>query len=977
MRTPPPVDPQQCLGLMLASWVAFVLTLAFSGPMSASQPELTKEERAFLGSNPAIRVHNETNWPPFNFSQNGQPQGYSIDFMNLIAEKTGFQVEYVTGPSWNEFLGMMKDGSLDVMLNIVKTPERQQYLLYTPPYADNPNAIVSKKDKPYDNIESLFGKTVAIPRGFFTEEVLSKNYPQIKLLPVEDMLETLKAVTFGRADAALGELAVFNHLLSEHMMSNLVISGEAKMGDPEYSLLNIATRKDLPILASILRKGVKAITVEEKKGLQEKWLSSTPANKGLVTPLTKQELAFIQAHSVIRVHNETNWPPFNFSLDGEARGYSIDFMNLIAEKTGLTIEYVTGPSWNEFLGMMKDGSLDVMLNIVKTPERQQYLLYTPPYADNPNAIVSKKDKLYDNIEALFGKTVAIPRGFFTEEVLSKNYPQIKLLPVEDMLETLKAVTFGRADAALGELAVFNHLLSEHMMSNLVISGEAKMGDPEYSLLNIATRKDLPVLASILSKGVKSISLEEKSRMQEKWLGAMEANRDPNRLTDAEQLFLRHAPVIRFRVSANRAPYEFSYQGEAAGIAVDYIRAIASKIGFEAEFVIDDGPLSEALTSIKNNRKRYDTLLYSVETAERRDEFSFGDSYLANPIMIVTHNASGYVGKMSDLAGKTLAIEKGFVTLDWVKKDYPNINVIPADTTLEALQMLQNKEVDAYLGNMAIVNYMINRKGMNDIQIAAPSGYDDIKFSFVAPKEWPELTSILSKGLRKITSEEHTEIQQKWFSFQILEKIDYKQLIFISLFFLALLLVVLYKNRSIKAINEQLETSHRLIEEKNRLLSELVITDNLTSIYNRKKLDEVLLYESNRANRSKLPFGVILIDIDYFKKINDTYGHQMGDRVLKEFADLLIAHSRKSDVVGRWGGEEFLIICAETTNGGLLSFSENLRKQIFEHTFSTNEKITASMGAAIYKLDDDINTLIKRADDALYRAKRNGRNRVEI
>ena len=106
---------------------------------------------------PVIRVHNETDWPPFNFFEDGKPRGFSIDYMNLLVSLIGVKVDYVTGPTWNEFLGMMKSGDLDVMLNIVKTPERQEYLLYTKPYAYNPNSILSRRDAPYYNLEQLFG----------------------------------------------------------------------------------------------------------------------------------------------------------------------------------------------------------------------------------------------------------------------------------------------------------------------------------------------------------------------------------------------------------------------------------------------------------------------------------------------------------------------------------------------------------------------------------------------------------------------------------------------------------------------------------------------------------------------------------------------------------------------------------------------------------------------------------------------------
>jgi len=245
---------------------------------------LSPEETAWLDGNRKISVHNETDWPPFNFAKDGQTLGYSIDIMNLLAKKIGLEVEYVTGPTWNEFLEMMKAGTLDVMLNIVKTPERLKYLLYTPPYANNPNTILSRNDTPYHVLQELFGKTVSVPKGFFYEEILKRDYPQIIVKTVDNTLDSMKAVSFGTADAAFGELAVFNYLIKENLMADLTVSGEVKLGDPEYALLNIATRKDLPILASILSKGVQSVTGEERQHLLSKWMSGVTASEAAPAP---------------------------------------------------------------------------------------------------------------------------------------------------------------------------------------------------------------------------------------------------------------------------------------------------------------------------------------------------------------------------------------------------------------------------------------------------------------------------------------------------------------------------------------------------------------------------------------------------------------------------------------------------------------------------------------------------------------------
>lgn len=157
---------------------------------------------------------------------------------------------------------------------------------------------------------------------------------------------------------------------------------------------------------------------------------------------------------------------------------------------------------------------------------------------------------------------------------------------------------------------------------------------------------------------------------------------------------------------------------------------------------------------------------------------------------------------------------------------------------------------------------------------------------------------------------------------------------------------------------------------------LSITDKLTGVFNRLKLDEVLENEFNRANRFKSNFGVIIVDIDYFKKINDTYGHLVGDQVLIHFAKIFKENIRKVDILGRWGGEEFVILCPETDFQGTIKVAQFLREIISKYEFPTIGSITASFGVSMYDGDENIDKIIARADEALYKAKQNGRNKVE-
>lgn len=459
---------------------------------------------------------------------------------------------------------------------------------------------------------------------------------------------------------------------------------------------------------------------------------------------------------------------------------------------------------------------------------------------------------------------------------------------------------------------------------------------------------------------------------------------PLALTEQENAFLNNHPSIRFRVRPNRPPFEFEQDGKAAGIAVDYISLIAERVGFSAEFIIDGRSPPAAFNMVEGDRAEFDTLLYTVRNAERAKRFAFGDVFLSYPVMLISHKNASYIGKIADLNGRTIALEKGFLTNKWIKRDFPAIRVLPAENTLMALQMVDDQEVAAYIGNMAVANYMMAFRELDNIKITAPTAYKNVEYRFMAPKEWPELTSILSKGYKLISQQEHTAIQQRWFSLQMLDRTDY-ELVWRIVALAAFVVGGFYywgnklrgANQRTQAALKELQSVQQMLEEKNKRLKELAITDSLTSLFNREKLDEVLQNEILRSERYGTKFGLILLDIDYFKKINDEFSHQIGDKVLIETSFILKSHMRNTDTVGRWGGEEFMVICPETNLEQCEVVAEQLRSAIDEYPFSHVGHRTVSLGASCYREEDSMKTLIDRVDSALYDSKDSGRNRVTV
>lgn len=145
--------------------------------------------------------------------------------------------------------------------------------------------------------------------------------------------------------------------------------------------------------------------------------------------------------------------------------------------------------------------------------------------------------------------------------------------------------------------------------------------------------------------------------------------------------------------------------------------------------------------------------------------------------------------------------------------------------------------------------------------------------------------------------------------------------------------------------------------------------------NAGKIDLYLIDELQRSERSGDGFSLIMIDIDYFKRVNDDFGHQVGDIVLATVAKLIQDSIREIDILGRWGGEEFLIICPFTKDRGLVTEAERIRKNIEMYEFKKVGNKTVSLGITTYKKNDTPNVILKRVDAALYKAKENGRNKV--
>ncbi|MBF0289907.1 MAG: transporter substrate-binding domain-containing protein, partial [SAR324 cluster bacterium] len=539
--------------------------------------------------------------------------------------------------------------------------------------------------------------------------------------------------------------------------------------------------------------------------------------------LSEKERAWLKSHRVIKVHNELNWPPFNYNINGRPTGMSIDYMNMLAAHSGIEVKYVSG-NWGELLEMAFEKKLDVMLNIVKTEERMKHLLYAGSYAKNPNVIVAKEESNVSGITSLFGKRISFPSGFFYEELLKKDYPQIKLVPVKDSLASLKAVQFDKADAALGELGVMNFVIRDNYLTGLAIKGGFDTGDPEITKLNIAVRNDWPELQSILRKAMALIPEEEHQKLKNNWLlNNNEEVRTSERisLSQEEKQWLAKHPEIRLGDDYQWAPISFiNEKGNYTGISSSYIRLIANRLGIE---MIPQTGLTWMQVMEKAKRKEIDILPAIMKSPEREKEYHFTNPVFTTPFIIATREDSSAVSDLLDFNDKRVGVVRGYITSEILTNEFPAVQKIEFNNLSEGLLALNGNRIDAFVDALATVSWEINNAGLKDIKIAAITDHQ-LELAIAVRKDWPEFIPILNKAINSISDEEMSAIRNAWIAVNVQFGLDLKTILFwvipiggVAIFVLGF--VMIWNRRLGREISyrtslqEQLESA----EERSRLL----------------------------------------------------------------------------------------------------------------------------------------------------------------
>ncbi len=431
------------------------------------------------------------------------------------------------------------------------------------------------------------------------------------------------------------------------------------------------------------------------------------------------------------------------------------------------------------------------------------------------------------------------------------------------------------------------------------------------------------------------------------------------LTDQEKAYIKEKKQITMCVDPDWMPFEKIENGQHIGMTADYIAIMAKEIGLPV-VLIPSASWTESIEFAK--ARKCDIYSLAMVTEERKQYMNFTKPYLSIPVVVATKTDKFFIAELSAIKDKKLGVVRDYAIGEIIRKKYPEMDIIDVDSLHQGLEMVNQGELYGFIGTLVTIGYEFQRNYVGELKII---GKFDKKWELgiATRKDEPLLYTIFEKAVASISEKQKQQVLNQWLAIRYEKVIDYSRLWKWIIGIAIVLIFLFYRNF--------------LLNKYNKKLEQISITDKLTQIYNRVKLDEFLEQQEALYQRYQQKYSIIMIDIDYFKRVNDQFGHQAGDKVLIEFSKILKTNIRTTDILGRWGGEEFMIISPKIDTDKVFLLAEKLRQAIQLYSFSSVGSITASFGISErnQELNSTLDELVSQSDQALYEAKASGRNRV--
>lgn len=641
-------------------------------------------------------------------------------------------------------------------------------------------------------------------------------------------------------------------------------------------------------------------------------------------------------------------------------GYAYDYLQTIATYTGWTYNYKYG-YFQELYDALLAGEIDLLVDISYTPERAERILFSDyPMATENYYLYSNEfnvDISADNFSSLNGKTIALGKGTYQYDLLQK------WLTENDVNLDMKIIPYDKVSVDDFNNGLYDLYLSIDLVSNFNWEPIAKIGSSEiYAAVNINRTDILEELNAAQSALYSSFPYYN----NDLWIDFFSSSARSKQLTAKEHQWIYQHQLLD--VGCLKQDKMFCsvdpFTGEVRGLVPFMMERMTNIFELpnqkfiyhyynsmeEIDKALEDGEIDFAFPMISD-----------FEAAEIRNQ-SLTQKVVNNSLLFI-YSVSDF--NMLDIVNKKtiIAVPKDCRTGEFIvrKNIIQNADYVYYQNHEACLNALLAKEVDAAVFPSNNASALLHEKKKFK-KLYSTEIHNKAAFSYVAKRENVEIISILNKLIANIPA---SELEFKLLNESIItEKTSIKKIVADYFFVIMSILLLL----AILVLGLALSLGH---------LRMLINYDVLTHLLNRRSLPGYMKNAFAKAKNNGEIFSIMIFDLDDFKKINDNYGHAIGDEILKIAADTISKGIKRADSAFRWGGEEFLVLL-KADKDVAKSVAERIRNELNRQTFyyeGEKIKITTTVGISSYMDGISENELFAMADKNLYKGKNSGKNQV--
>ena len=717
-------------------------------------------------------------------------------------------------------LAMIKKFDLDV--NLVRERYKDDYMRLINNEVDVMPAYIA--NEPFLFKEKGYDVNIINPTNYGFDmygDMLFTNEDEAKNNPIR--VEKFKEATLKGWKYALENKEEITQLINEKYSKEKSIEHLRYEANAIDSLIN----KDVTPLGYLDQGRIRYISeMYEYYGLTESkidlndFLFDEISKKDKKLSLSDEEIKYLKDNPILKVHNFDSLPPYNFTLNNYPKGFVIDYIQLVGKVLGVKIEFIQNKSLKESFDMLENNQLDILPSIAISDERKKTIDFTNYSLVNFQISLGvNKQSDIKSLSDLKNKKVSVVENSFLEDILKKEYPNIKLYKTKNTEEAIEAVASNKADAVIHNLSTIEYLINKNWLSNLKTIVLKDDNIQTIVPLHLGVKKDNLVLKSILEKANQNISEKDTRNLVDKWL--KNSFYEEIKLSQIEHDYLSKNKTINYCVNSNFMPIERINNNSVLGITSDYINIFKEKLNInfnQIEIESTKDGLNKLLT------KECDLVTFVQNSDNTNKLVNLSNSHLSFPFVLVTKIDKTFISSLNSLNGKRIAyVDDTYKEI--LIKAYPQIEFVKVDSLKQGLKKVKNDEFFGLVEILPVVGHEIQKDFSNSLKISKEI-FNNAYFSMATSKDNIILNDILNKLFSSISNENKDSINNNWISVNYEKIVNYEKVLIAGMVFLLIIFIISLKNRQINNINSQMKKYIKIVDE-NVLTSSTDLDGNIT------------------------------------------------------------------------------------------------------------------------------------------------------